>query len=166
MPTAFRSRSLWTRGEEREGTMLENVNYNLMETITIISRSLHRYESYARDASESDCRSCIRLQVVPGNLAQDRGTAGDGTRDAPERAQRSHQHQEAGSEVVGDRSGLGVRPLCGPRRNMGLHRRGVHALAPSSCRNSPSPAGRFHPAVCREVWGTEPPAGGRRTGVA
>jgi hypothetical protein len=48
-------------GGEREGTMLENVNYNLMETITIISRSLHRYESYARDASESDCRSCQEI---------------------------------------------------------------------------------------------------------
>ena len=41
--------------------MLENVNYNLMETITIISRSLHRYETYAKDASESDCRSCREI---------------------------------------------------------------------------------------------------------
>ena len=38
--------------------MLENVNYNLMETITIISRSLYRYETYAKDASAADCRSC------------------------------------------------------------------------------------------------------------
>ncbi len=48
-------------GGEKEGIMLENVNYNLMETITIISRSLHRYESYARDAAESDCRSCREI---------------------------------------------------------------------------------------------------------
>jgi rubrerythrin len=41
--------------------MLENVNYNLMETITIISRSLHRYETYAKDASDSDCRSCKEI---------------------------------------------------------------------------------------------------------
>ena len=41
--------------------MLENLNYNLMETITIISRSLHRYEDYAKDASDSDCRSCKEI---------------------------------------------------------------------------------------------------------
>ena len=41
--------------------MLSNVNYDLMETITIISKSLHRYESYVRDAKEADCRSCQEI---------------------------------------------------------------------------------------------------------
>lgn len=41
--------------------MLSNVNYDLMETITIISKSLHRYENYVRDAKEADCRSCQEI---------------------------------------------------------------------------------------------------------
>jgi hypothetical protein len=36
--------------------MLKNINYNLMETITIISKSLYRYDTYMKDASE--CESC------------------------------------------------------------------------------------------------------------
>ncbi len=36
--------------------MLENINYNLLETISIISRSLYRYDTYMKDASE--CKSC------------------------------------------------------------------------------------------------------------
>jgi len=46
-------------GREGEETVLENVNYNLLETITIISRSLYRYETYAKDAS--DCGSCREI---------------------------------------------------------------------------------------------------------
>ena len=34
--------------------MLKNINYNLMETITIISKSLYRYDTYMKDASECD----------------------------------------------------------------------------------------------------------------
>jgi hypothetical protein len=41
--------------------MLDNVNYNLLETITIISKSLYRYESYVKDAKAADCRSCQEL---------------------------------------------------------------------------------------------------------
>ena len=41
--------------------MLDNVNYNLMETITIISQGLHRYDSYMKDAHAADCRSCQEL---------------------------------------------------------------------------------------------------------
>lgn len=41
--------------------MLSNVNYDLMETITIISKSLHRYESYVKNAKEADCRSCQEI---------------------------------------------------------------------------------------------------------
>jgi hypothetical protein len=33
--------------------MLKNVNYNLLETITIVSRSLYRYETYLHDAENS-----------------------------------------------------------------------------------------------------------------
>jgi len=48
-------------GGEGDEAVLENVNYNLLETITIISRSLYRYETYAKDASESDCGSCREI---------------------------------------------------------------------------------------------------------
>ncbi|GAB4274001.1 MAG: hypothetical protein Kow0092_29360 [Deferrisomatales bacterium] len=41
--------------------MLDNSNYDLMETITIISKSLYRYEKYAQDAKEADCRSCQEI---------------------------------------------------------------------------------------------------------
>ncbi len=39
--------------------MLKNINYNLMETITIISKSLYRYDTYMKDASE--CDSCQEI---------------------------------------------------------------------------------------------------------
>lgn len=41
--------------------MLDNMNYNLFETITIISKSLYRYESYMEDAQAADCRSCQEI---------------------------------------------------------------------------------------------------------
>jgi len=48
-------------GERRKGVepMLKNINYNLMETITIISKSLYRYDTYMEDASE--CKSCQEI---------------------------------------------------------------------------------------------------------
>jgi hypothetical protein len=48
-------------GERRKGVepMLKNINYNLMETITIISKSLYRYDTYMEDASE--CESCQEI---------------------------------------------------------------------------------------------------------
>ena len=36
--------------------MLENINYNLIETISIISKSLYRYDAYIKDAA--GCASC------------------------------------------------------------------------------------------------------------
>ena len=33
--------------------MLKNVNYNLLETITIVSKSLYRYDTYIHDAENS-----------------------------------------------------------------------------------------------------------------
>jgi N-formylglutamate amidohydrolase len=33
--------------------MLKNVNYNLLETITIVSKSLYRYGTYIHDAENS-----------------------------------------------------------------------------------------------------------------
>lgn len=39
--------------------MLKNINYNLMESITIISKSLYRYNTYIKDASE--CESCQKI---------------------------------------------------------------------------------------------------------
>ena len=34
-------------------TMLKNVSYNLLETITIVSKSLYRYDTYIHDAENS-----------------------------------------------------------------------------------------------------------------
>ncbi|HAR94725.1 MAG TPA: hypothetical protein DCR97_01995 [Deltaproteobacteria bacterium] len=39
--------------------MLKNINYNILETITLISKSLYRYESYIKDAA--DCKACQEL---------------------------------------------------------------------------------------------------------
>jgi len=39
--------------------MLKNINYNIMETITILSKSLYRYDTYIKDARE--CESCREL---------------------------------------------------------------------------------------------------------
>ncbi len=39
--------------------MLENMNYNLIETVAIISKSLYRYETYIKDAAE--CKTCQEL---------------------------------------------------------------------------------------------------------
>lgn len=36
--------------------MIKNINYNLLETITIISQSLSRYDTYIKDSAES--KSC------------------------------------------------------------------------------------------------------------
>ena len=33
--------------------MLKNVSYNLLETITIVSKSLYRYDTYIHDAENS-----------------------------------------------------------------------------------------------------------------
>lgn len=33
--------------------MLKNVSYNLLETITIVSKSLYRYDTYLHDAENS-----------------------------------------------------------------------------------------------------------------
>ena len=34
--------------------MLKNVSYNLLETITIVSKSLYRYDAYIHDAENSN----------------------------------------------------------------------------------------------------------------
>jgi len=39
--------------ENKEETMLKNVSYNLLETITIVSKSLYRYDTYIHDAENS-----------------------------------------------------------------------------------------------------------------
>lgn len=39
--------------------MLKNINYNILETITVISKSLYRYDSYIKDAA--DCKACQEL---------------------------------------------------------------------------------------------------------
>ena len=39
--------------ENKEETMLKNASYNLLETITIVSKSLYRYGTYIHDAENS-----------------------------------------------------------------------------------------------------------------
>jgi hypothetical protein len=36
--------------------MLKNATYNLMETATVISKGLHRYDQFIKDAG--DCQQC------------------------------------------------------------------------------------------------------------
>ena len=43
----------------KEEPMLDNMNYNLIENISIISKSLYRYETYIKDAAQ--CKSCQDL---------------------------------------------------------------------------------------------------------
>ena len=39
--------------------MLKNALYNLMETVTVISKGLHRYDTFIKDAG--DCQQCKEL---------------------------------------------------------------------------------------------------------
>lgn len=39
--------------------MLDNINYNLIETISIISKSLYRYDTYIKDAT--NCKACQEM---------------------------------------------------------------------------------------------------------
>lgn len=41
--------------------MLKNQDYNLMETITIISKSLYRYDQYMKDLDKEKCETCRTL---------------------------------------------------------------------------------------------------------
>ena len=41
--------------------MLKNHDYNLIETITIISKSLYRYDQYMQDLDKEKCESCRRI---------------------------------------------------------------------------------------------------------
>jgi hypothetical protein len=43
----------------KEEPMLDNMNYNLIENVSIISKSLYRYETYIKDAGQ--CKSCQEL---------------------------------------------------------------------------------------------------------
>ena len=41
--------------------MLQNIDYDLMETITIISKSLYRYDALMEDAEKTKCESCAKI---------------------------------------------------------------------------------------------------------
>ena len=41
--------------------MLKNVNYNLLEEITELSKGLYRYDTYAEDARAAECEECAAL---------------------------------------------------------------------------------------------------------
>jgi hypothetical protein len=42
-----------------ENTMLTNATYNLMETASVLSKGLHRYETFKKDSH--DCQQCERI---------------------------------------------------------------------------------------------------------
>jgi hypothetical protein len=39
--------------------MLNNATYNLMETITVLSKGLHRYDTFKKDSK--DCQQCQQI---------------------------------------------------------------------------------------------------------
>lgn len=41
--------------------MLKNVNYNLLEETTELSKALYRYDSYIKDAEAAGCLECAEL---------------------------------------------------------------------------------------------------------
>ena len=41
--------------------MLLNHDYNLLETITIIARSIYRYDTYMKDLDKVKCETCRKL---------------------------------------------------------------------------------------------------------
>ena len=41
--------------------MLENHDYNLMESITVIARSIYRYDTYMKDLDKVKCETCRKM---------------------------------------------------------------------------------------------------------
>lgn len=41
--------------------MLQNHDYNLLETITIIARSVYRYDTYMKDLDKVKCETCRKI---------------------------------------------------------------------------------------------------------
>jgi hypothetical protein len=41
--------------------MLQDIDYDLMETIVIIQKSLYRYEALMRDADNCKCETCTKI---------------------------------------------------------------------------------------------------------
>lgn len=41
--------------------MLDNHDYNLLETITIIARGIYRYDTYMKDLDKVKCESCRKI---------------------------------------------------------------------------------------------------------
>ncbi len=41
--------------------MLENHDYNLLETITVIARSIYRYDTYMKDLDKVKCETCRKI---------------------------------------------------------------------------------------------------------
>jgi hypothetical protein len=41
--------------------MLQNHDYNLLETITVIARSIYRYDTYMKDLDKVKCESCRKM---------------------------------------------------------------------------------------------------------
>jgi hypothetical protein len=41
--------------------MMENFNYNLLEEITVRSKSIYRYETYIKEARAAKCFECTKV---------------------------------------------------------------------------------------------------------
>jgi hypothetical protein len=41
--------------------MLQNHDYNLLETITVIARSIYRYDTYMKDLDKVKCETCRKM---------------------------------------------------------------------------------------------------------
>ncbi|HET9491093.1 MAG TPA: hypothetical protein VFR64_15235 [Methylomirabilota bacterium] len=50
--------------------MLDNATYDLMETVAVLSKGLHRYETFQRDAR--DCPECLQIWTYMRKTEEDR----------------------------------------------------------------------------------------------
>lgn len=41
--------------------MLQNHDYNLLESITVIAKSIYRYDTYMKDLDKVKCETCRKL---------------------------------------------------------------------------------------------------------
>jgi hypothetical protein len=46
----------------KEGSMLKNATYNLMESASVVSKGLHRYDQFMSDAK--DCPQCHQVWTL------------------------------------------------------------------------------------------------------
>jgi hypothetical protein len=47
---------------EKESAMLDNATYDLMETASVMSKGLHRYDQFMKDSK--DCQACQQIWTM------------------------------------------------------------------------------------------------------